>query len=127
VGGDGRYFGVMLTPDGLAEIATYADGVGPWKPQVMALSVSPTPAGNATIDQVNTVTPTNLIADAHKVGLFVHVYTFRNEKKYLAGYYKADPTAEYLTFFRAGVDGVFTDFTNTAFAARASFLKEATH
>ena len=35
------------------------------------------------------------------------------EKKYLAGFYKGDPTAEYLTFFRAGVDGVFTDFAGT--------------
>jgi glycerophosphoryl diester phosphodiesterase len=54
----------------------------------------------------------------------VHVYTFRNEQKYLAGFYKGDPTAEYLTFFRAGVDGVFTDFANTGFAARKTYLAE---
>ena len=70
------------------------------------------------------MTPTSLIADAHKAGLFVHGYTFRNEQKYLAGVYKGDPAAEYLTFFRAGVDGVFTDFANTGFAARAAYLKE---
>jgi len=32
--------------------------------------------------------------------------------------------AEYIQFFKAGIDGVFTDFANTGFAARAAFLKE---
>ena len=50
--------------------------------------------------------------------------TFRNESKYLAGVYQGDPTAEYLAFFRAGIDGVFTDFANTGFAARAAYLTE---
>lgn len=70
------------------------------------------------------MTPTSLIADAHKAGLFVHVYTFRNEPKYLAGFYKRDPTAEYMNFFRAGVDGVFTEVPNTGFAARSAYLME---
>ncbi len=121
--GDGCYFGDMLTPAGLAEIKTYADGIGPWKPQVMALTVVPFKAGAGLAD-VNTVAPTTLIADAHKLGLFVHVYTFRSEKKYLAGAYNGDPVAEYLRYFRAGVDGVFTDFANTGFAARAAYLAE---
>ena len=54
----------------------------------------------------------------------MHVYTFRNEQKYLAGFYKGDPAAEYLAFFRAGVDGVFTDFANTGVAARKAYLAE---
>lgn len=131
VNGDGRYFSDMLTPAGLAEIKTYADGIGPWKPQVMSLSIANFTAVNAdgtphaaTLNEVNTVTPTALIADAHKAGLFVHTYTFRNEQKYLAGAYKGDPVAEYLTYFRAGVDGVFADFSNTAFTARTAYLKE---
>lgn len=129
--GDGRYFGAMLTPAGLAEIKTYADGIGPWKPQVMSLTVSPFKATNAdgsvytgSLADVNTVAPTSLIADAHKAGLFVHTYTFRNEQKYLAGFYKGDPVAEYLAFYRAGIDGVFTDFANTGVAARTAYLKE---
>jgi glycerophosphoryl diester phosphodiesterase len=121
--GDGRYFGAMLTPAGLAEIKAYADGIGPWKPQVMALKVSPAKATN-TLADVNSVTPTSLIADAHAAGLFVHAYTFRNEAKYLAGLFNGDPTAEFLTYYRAGVDGVFTDFANTGVAARAAYLKE---
>jgi glycerophosphoryl diester phosphodiesterase len=119
--GDGRYFDAMLTPAGLADIKTYADGIGPWKPQVMTWKAT---APGTSLVAVNTVTPTSLIADAHKAGLFVHSYTFRNEKKYLAGKYAGDPTPEYLDFFRAGVDGVFSDFTNTAFAARAAYLAE---
>ena len=129
--GDGRDFGAMLTPAGLAEIKTYADGIGPWKPQVMALKIAPfkatNPDGSAyagALADVNSVTKTALIDDAHKAGLFVHVFTFRNEKKYLAGFYQGDPGAEYLTFLRAGVDGMFTDFANTAVAARAAYLKE---
>ena len=119
VAGDGRYFGAMTTPAGLAEIGTYADGIGPWKPQAMALT-GPT----GTLAGVTAATPTALIADAHAARLFVHAYTFRNESKYLAGVYKGDPAAEYLAFFRAGIDGVFTDFANTGVAARATYLKE---
>ncbi len=129
--GDGRFFDAMLTPAGLAEIKTYADGIGPWKPQVMAWKVTPFKATNpdgtpytGSLADVNSVTPTSLIADAHKAGLFVHAYTFRSEKKYLAGKYAGDPTPEYLDFFRAGIDAVFTDFSNTAVAARAAWLKE---
>ncbi len=129
--GDARYFGVMLTPAGLAEVKTYADGIGPWKPQVMTWKVVPFKDKNAdgtpytgSLADVNSVTPTALIADAHKAGLFVHSYTFRNEAKYLPGIYKGDPTPEYLDFFRAGIDGVFTDFSNTGVAARAAYLRE---
>jgi glycerophosphoryl diester phosphodiesterase len=122
--GDGRYFGDMLTPAGLAEVKKYADGIGPWKPQVMKLTASPYVASATLTSDVNTAAPTSVIADAHQAGLFVHVYTFRNEQKYLAAVFKGDPVNEFLTFFRAGVDGVFTDFSNTGFAARTLFLKE---
>jgi glycerophosphoryl diester phosphodiesterase len=132
--GDPRYFDVMLTPAGLAEIKTYADGIGPWKPQVMAWTISPYPANNAdgtpfsgTLADVNVVTPKSLIADAHAAGLFVHSYTFRDETRYLAGAYAGDPQAEFLQFFRAGIDGVFTDFATTGVAAREAFDEELKH
>jgi len=126
VAGDGRYFGSMLTPAGLAEIKTYADGIGPWKPQVMAHTVVPYTEG-AGRAAVTNVVPTSVISDGHKAGLFVHVYTFRDEKKYLAGLYKGDPAAEFLAFYRAGVDGVFADFSATAVAARKTYLTEMGH
>lgn len=132
--GDARYFGEMLTPAGLAEIKTYADGIGPWKPQVMAWKIAPFPAMNAdgtpftgALADVNSVTPTSLIADAHKAKLFVHSFTFRDESRYLAGVYMDDPQQEFLQFFEAGVDGVFTDFATTGVAARAAYLKKLGH
>jgi glycerophosphoryl diester phosphodiesterase len=97
----------------------------------MALGVSRFKAANpdgtpytGSLADVNAVTPTSLIADVHKARLFVHAYTFRNEREYLAGYYNGDPSAEYMTFFRAGVDGVFPDFSNTAVSARSAYLTE---
>jgi glycerophosphoryl diester phosphodiesterase len=131
VAGDPRYFGVMLTPAGLAEIKTYADGIGAWKPQVMSMTVSPFKSTNAdnsvytgSFADVNTIRPTSVIADAHKAGLLVHAYTFRSEPGLLAGYFKNDAAAEYLSYFRAGIDGVFSDFADTAFAARKKYQAE---
>lgn len=121
--GDGRTFDAMLSPAGLAEIKTYADGIGPWKPQVMKLSGS----ADGSLKGVTSAAPTSLIADAHKAGLFVHVYTFRNEAKYLAGTFNGDPEAELQAYLRAGVDGVFTDFANTAVPTLQKYLKEAGH
>ncbi len=61
-----------------------------------------------------------LFADmvTHRLGLFVHAFTFRNEDRFLSGSYLGDPQAEYLQFFRLGVDGVFSEFPDTANAAR---------
>jgi glycerophosphoryl diester phosphodiesterase len=129
--GDPRWFSAMLTPAGLAEVKTYADGVGPWKPEMVPVKIVPWKDRGAdgkpyvgSLREAASQTPNSVIADAHKAGLFVHVFTFRDEKKYLAGDYNGDPKAEYLRFFRAGVDGVFTDFTPTAVAARAAYLRE---
>ena len=121
IGGDARTFAAMLTPTGLAEVKTYADGIGPWKPELMKWTVSPWKAGS-TLADVNTLTSTGVIENAHQAGLFVHSFTFRNETKYLAGAFKGDPIAEYQVYFKAGIDGVFTDFTNTGVAARAVYL-----
>jgi glycerophosphoryl diester phosphodiesterase len=125
--GDARWFSALLTPQGLAEVKTYADGIGPWKPQLVPLTIDPYPADPAfrpSPDKAVAGPPNSVVADAHKAGLFVHVYTFRDERKYLASSDQGDPKAEYAQFFRLGVDGVFTDFTSTAVSARAAYLKE---
>ncbi len=132
VSGKKDTFGDMLTPAGLDTVKTYADGIGPWKPQVEAWTVKPYPAtipvgGGLGYNDVNTETSTGLVASAHSKGLFVHVYTFRNEAHWLPGNYGGDPIQEYLQYFREGVDGVFSDFSNTAFAARKQFLQETGH
>jgi glycerophosphoryl diester phosphodiesterase len=125
--GDQRLFRDMVTPAGLAGIKTYADGIGPWKPYIVPVKGQLDDAGNlkdingdGRIDLRDAVTenPTSLIHDAHKLGLFVHAFTFRNESRYLARSYSGDPHAEYLQFFRLGVDGVFSEFPDTAIAAR---------
>lgn len=131
--GDKRLFTDMLTPAGLAEIKTYADGIGPWKPYIISVKGQLGPDGKV-LDvngdgKVNyadgfSMAPTTLIADAHKAGLMVHAYTFRNEKRRIPADFKNDPKAEYKAFFRLGLDGVFSDFTDTAIAARSEYLKE---
>lgn len=137
VAGLTQLFDSMLTPAGLAQIKTYADGIGPWKPMVVPVkcTLDATGAckdlnGNGTFDGYNDAvsqTPTTLIADAHKAGLFVHEYTFRSEK---GGYYNVsfdnggDPVNEYLQHYRLGVDGVFSDAGDTALEARAKYAKE---
>jgi glycerophosphoryl diester phosphodiesterase len=54
----------------------------------------------------------------------VHPYTFRSEQHRLALDYAGNPVNEYLTFYRLGVDGVFSDFPDTAFASRVLFRLE---
>jgi len=132
--GDPRLFAAMFSPAGLAEIKTYADGIGPWKPYIVPVKGRLDAAGrlvdvngDGMIDlrDASTQPATSLVADAHKAGLFVHTFTFRNEKRRLAFDYRGDPQAEYLQFFRLGVDGVFADFPDTARTARAVLFRDA--
>jgi len=131
--GDDRLFADMVTPSGLAEIGTYADGIGVWKPYIVPLKgrvgragqlVDVNGDGKVDLRDAATQPPTALVAEAHRQGLFVHVFTFRNEKRRLASSYMGDPQAEYLQFFRLGVDGVFSEFPDTAVMARAVYLLE---
>ncbi len=126
-------FGTMVTAAGLAEIATYADGVSPWKhyivPVVMPVGADgkrggANPGGALSLMDARTTAPTGLVADAHRLGLTVHTWTFRNEAKRLSADLQGDPQAEYLLYYRAGIDGVFSDFPDTAVAAREA-LRQA--
>ncbi len=125
--GDERLFADMVTPAGLAEIGTYADGIGVWKPYIVPVKghIDTNGDGKVDLQDATTKPPTALVAKAHKMGLFVHVFTFRNEKRRLAASYRGDPQAEYLQFFRLGVDGVFSEFPDTAVMARAAYLLES--
>jgi len=94
----------MITPTGLAEIAEYADGIGPW-------------LGHALT--TDTMEPTGLVSDAHAAGLVVHPWTLRKENGFLPaslqgaggpaddGQYRRLWTAAIAT----GADGFFTDNT----------------
>jgi glycerophosphoryl diester phosphodiesterase len=66
--------------------------------------------------------PTKLIVEAHKIGLQVHTYTFRNENHRLLSDYNNDPLLEYQAFYKLGIDAVFSDFTDTAVKARKQKL-----
>lgn len=132
ISGDARTFADMLTPAGLKEIKTFADGIGPWKPYLISwqtkLDVNGKPVdvnGDGVIDQRDKtlIKPTQVVADAHKQGLLVHPYTFRNEPRYLAANFENHPEQEYRLFFELGVDGVFTDYTDTAVAVRRQMQK----
>ena len=48
----------------------------------------------------------------------MHAYTFRNEETRLASDFKGDAKAEYQLFYKLGVNGVFSDFPETALSAR---------
>lgn len=124
---DKRTFQDMLTPAGLAEIRTYADGIGPWKPylasaaQVMGADGKPKDLnGDGKISDADRMAlpPTDVVKNAHAAGLFVHAYTFRSEAPGLLSDYQGNPQAEYQRFYALGVDGLFSDFPDTAVAAR---------
>ncbi|MCY7319782.1 MAG: glycerophosphodiester phosphodiesterase, partial [Ramlibacter sp.] len=77
--------------------------------------------GDGLIDERDRVLlpPSDVVKNAHAAGLFVHAFTFRNEARRLASDYKGDPKAEYRKFFELGVDGLFSDFPDTAVSARS--------
>ena len=96
-----------MTPAGLREVATYADGIGPPKE----------------------TTSLTLVKDAHAAGLLVHPTPSatrtrsclraapRHRPRRLRGRLR-----EYRWYFALGVDGVFSDNPDTAVEARAARL-----
>ncbi len=112
--GDIRTYADLVTPAGLAEIATYADGVGVEK------SVAIPRLADGTLG-----TPTAVIGDAHAVGLAVHAWTFRRENAFLAAEFRSssdpagigDLAGEIRVFVEAGIDGLFSDNPDVAVAA----------
>ncbi len=83
-------------------IADYADGIGPWKRFLIG-------------EKDNRVSrQTHFVELAHAAGLLVHPWTFRNEAMHLLADYQGDPLAEYRDFIALGVDGLFSDFPDTA-------------
>lgn len=114
VKGDSRTYGDLTSPKELAKIAEYADGLGPYKRLIV-------PAG----EDKRLKPATSLINDAHTVGLRVHTWTFRNEDQYLAPDYNGDSQAEYEQFFKLGIDGVFSDFPDSAVTARNRMFSDS--
>ena len=119
--GDPRTYADLVTPAGLRGIAQYATYLGPDKNQIV-----PRDASN------HLEAPTSLVSDAHHAGLFVAPYTFRNENDFLPADYQrgtnpadyGNAIAEYLLFIGLGVDGVFSDNTDTAVLSRQLWIDE---
>jgi glycerophosphoryl diester phosphodiesterase len=98
----------MMTPQGLREIAHYADAIGPWSRSIIALGADGTLG-----------TPGTLVRDAHAAGLEVHTYTFRPENRFLPTNLRdargdnarndAGSIAEIRAYLDAGIDAFFTD------------------
>ncbi len=106
---DTRTYGDLMTAEGMREIATYANGVGPYKRSIIDV--------DATTGAF--LAPSTLVANAHAAQLTVHPYTFRPENNFLTAPYKAPGDAtvrsvdgaikEIHTYLDAGIDGFFTD------------------
>ncbi|MCX7593981.1 MAG: esterase-like activity of phytase family protein [Fischerella sp.] len=118
----------LITPEGLTEIATYAEGIGPSK-RLIVPAATVDNNGDGQPDDINgdgeisdadrfAGEPTSLVDDAHAAGLLVHPYTFRSDDYYLLADYKGNPELEYEQFIRLGVDGYFSDFVDDGVAAK---------
>jgi len=109
-------FGEMVTAQGLRDIGKYADIVAPNTRAVIPLGKDERLAA-----------PTALVADAHKAGLQVVVWTFRPENAFLAADFRSDAgpnarhdagsVAEIRRYLETGIDGLFSD--DSAIARRA--------
>jgi glycerophosphoryl diester phosphodiesterase len=117
--GDVRSYADLVTPRGLAEIAVYAQAIGPNKSLIIPRRADDTLS-----------VPTTLVADAHARGLEVHPWTFRAENAFLPAEFRSgsapgergDLRGELLAYLRCGIDGFFTDQADLGVAARAAFL-----
>lgn len=118
--GEPTTYADLVSPAGLAEVATYADWVGPEKSQVLPRD----PVTGATGE------PTSLTDDAHAAGLRVVVYTLRAENQFMATNFRqgtdpdayGDMAAEVAAHLDAGIDAFFTDHPDIGVDARDAWV-----
>ncbi|MDB6139754.1 MAG: glycerophosphodiester phosphodiesterase, partial [Verrucomicrobiaceae bacterium] len=94
--GGGKKDEPLMTPEGLAEIAKVADGIGP--------SIGSVVTGKTVADRH----VTSLVKDAHAVHLVVHPYTLRIDE--LPKCVTSPEELMHALFDEASVDGLFSDF-----------------
>lgn len=116
VKGDTRTYVDLMSPEGLSEIASYAEAIGPSKDFVIE-SVN-----NASRTGGTSFRVTDLVTKAHHAGLEVHPFTFKVED--IPDYYHGRLENEIQHMFSIGVDAVFSDFPTQAVRAKRQFLKE---
>ncbi len=103
----GETYADMLSDEGLAQIAEYADGIGAnWK---------------LVVGEHDTA-QSDLVERAHATGLLVHVWTLRQESDFLPGWAVNSDRRLFLALYLAKADGVFADSPGRA----VSFRQRAT-
>ncbi len=117
-----RSYADLVTAEGLKQVATYANAVGPFKTLVV-------PVKDGVLGE-----PTALVANARAAGLAVHIWTLRPENSFLPtslrkapasdATARGDSIAEITAYLRAGVDGFFTDDSAVGRAAVQAFSKK---
>jgi len=116
--GTGVTYASMATPEGLADVAEYADVASYHKDLVL-----PRNADGSLAE------PTAVVDDAHEAGLDVAIWTIRDENQFMATDFRigTDPNAkgnvraEIHAFLDTGVDTIFSDFADTAVDAVESY------
>ncbi|MFL6090981.1 MAG: glycerophosphodiester phosphodiesterase family protein [Aeromicrobium sp.] len=98
--------------DDLTDLATFADAIGPHKDLVIPRD-----------KKGRLAAPTDLVERSHAAGLDVHIWTMRDEPRFLPA--DCTPLEEYAAYFAAGIDGLFSDWTTTAVQARRQWLSRA--
>lgn len=98
-------YDAMRTAEGIARVASYARGIGPWIPQVIKHSE-------------DGLQPTGLSALARNHNLLVHPYTVRRDE--LPEGVGSVNALHHALFDLARVDGLFTDFPDLTVAYLAS-------
>jgi len=97
-------YAALQTAEGLARVAEYADGLGPWLNQLYELEpINQDPVSSG------------LASRAHEAGLVVHPYTFRADAL-APGFAAFAPMVRWFAD-SLGIDGLFTDFPDRALAA----------
>ncbi len=112
----------LVTPAGLREISTYADGISPHKGRILLHGADGTLVGVS-----------DLITQAHRAGLTVEPWTLRPENLFLPSHLRrgsdpngiGDAQTEARLLLALGVDSVITDAPETAHRARAELTAEA--
>jgi glycerophosphoryl diester phosphodiesterase len=112
----------LVTPSGLREISTYADGIAPHKGRILLHGADGSLIGVS-----------DLVTQAHRAGLTVEPWTLRPENVFLPRHLRrggdpsglGDAQTEARLLFALGVDSVITDAPETAHRARAELSAEA--
>lgn len=98
----------LMTLDGMKEVSCYATGTGPSYDMIIDKEKS----------QQGSIVITDFVANTHNNNMICHPYTVRKDK--LPHYVTSVDELYDALYFKADVDGLFTDFTDLA----VNFLKK---